>query len=72
MLPLQRDRLLLIGTDKGLSVMDMYPVEWADGNDDKVGIIQKGPSEAQALAVWTGEAYDPFYSPFARRLIRPL
>jgi len=52
--------------------MDMYPVEWADGNDDKVGIIQKGPSEAQALAVWTGEAYDPFYSPFARRLIRPL
>lgn len=55
-LPLQRDRLLLIGTDKGLSVMDMYPVEWADGNDDKVGVIQKGPSEAQALAVWTGEA----------------
>ncbi|KAG6331375.1 hypothetical protein ID866_7713 [Astraeus odoratus] len=55
-LPLQRDRLLLIGTDKGLSVMDMYPVEWASGNDGNVGIIQKGPSEAQARVVWTGEA----------------
>lgn len=71
-LPLQRDRLLLIGTDKGLSVMDMYPVEWANGEDDNVGIIQKGPSEAQALAVWTGEAYDTFCSTFARRLIQRL
>lgn len=56
-LPLQRDRLLLIGTDKGLSVMNMYPVEWANGEGDQVGIIQKGPSEAQALTIWTGEAY---------------
>lgn len=55
-LPLQRDRLLLIGTDKGLSVMDMYPVEWANGIDGNIGIVQKGPSEAQARAVWTGEA----------------
>ncbi|KAI6127459.1 hypothetical protein EDD16DRAFT_287411 [Pisolithus croceorrhizus] len=55
-LPLQRDRLLFIGTDKGLSVMDMYPVEWANGVDGNIGIVQKGPSEAQARAIWTGEA----------------
>ncbi|KIO12479.1 hypothetical protein M404DRAFT_678478 [Pisolithus tinctorius Marx 270] len=55
-LPLQRDRLLLIGTDKGLSVMDMYPVEWGNGIDSNIGIVQKGPNEAQARALWTGEA----------------
>ncbi|KAF9226775.1 hypothetical protein BS17DRAFT_776114 [Gyrodon lividus] len=53
-LPIQRDRLLLIGTDSGLSVLDMYPTEWA--SDGNVGIIQKGPGEAQARVVWTGEA----------------
>ncbi|KIJ69866.1 hypothetical protein HYDPIDRAFT_77816 [Hydnomerulius pinastri MD-312] len=55
-LPIQRDHLLLIGTDKGLSVLDMYPAEWANGDDGNVGIIHKGPNEAQARVVWTGEA----------------
>ncbi|KAF8138761.1 hypothetical protein EV363DRAFT_544737 [Boletus edulis] len=53
-LPINRDRLLLIGTDNGLSVLDMYPLEWA--SDGNVGIVQKGPGEAQARVVWTGEA----------------
>ncbi|KAF9238822.1 hypothetical protein BU15DRAFT_88258 [Melanogaster broomeanus] len=46
-LPIQR-------TDNGLSVLDMYPTEWA--SDGTIGIIQKGPGEAQARVVWTGEA----------------
>ncbi|KAF8838617.1 hypothetical protein BDN67DRAFT_971241 [Paxillus ammoniavirescens] len=53
-LPIQRDRLLLIGTDSGLSVLDTYPTEWA--SDGNVGIIQKGPGEAQERVVWAGEA----------------
>lgn len=53
-LPINRDHLLLIGTDNGISVLDMYPMEWAsDGNS---GIIQKGPGDAQARVMWTGEA----------------
>lgn len=54
-LPINRDRLLLIGTDSGLSVLDMYPLEWASDGD--VGIIQKGPGDAQARVIWTGDAY---------------
>lgn len=54
-LPINRDRLLLIGTDHGLSVLDMYPMEWA--SDGNTGIIQNGPGDAQARVVWTGEAY---------------
>lgn len=57
-LPINRDRLLLIGTDTGLSVLDMYPMEWASDGD--VGIIQKGPGDAQARVIWTGEAYVAF------------
>ncbi|KAG8218907.1 hypothetical protein J3R82DRAFT_4588 [Butyriboletus roseoflavus] len=53
-LPINRDRLLLIGTDNGLSVLDMYPMEWA--SDGNTGIIQNGPGDAQARVVWTGEA----------------
>ena len=57
-LPINRDRLLLIGTDNGLSVLDMYPMEWA--SDGNVGIVHKGPGDAQARVVWTGEAYVVF------------
>ncbi|KAG9317715.1 hypothetical protein JVU11DRAFT_1929 [Chiua virens] len=53
-LPINRDRLLLIGTDHGLSVLDMYPMEWATDGD--VGIVHKGPGEAQARVLWSGEA----------------
>lgn len=57
-LPINRDRLLLIGTDNGLSVLDMYPMEWA--SDGNVGIVHKGPGDAQARVVWSGEAYVVF------------
>ncbi|KAH7931183.1 hypothetical protein BV22DRAFT_1101159 [Leucogyrophana mollusca] len=52
LLPLQSDRLLLIGHDRGLSVLNMYPQEWAETG----GIMQKGPDEAQSRPIWTGEA----------------
>lgn len=57
-LPLQHDRLLLIGTDVGLSVLNMFPAKWADETspDGVTGIIQKGPADAQARVMWIGEA----------------
>ncbi|KAG2073578.1 hypothetical protein BDR04DRAFT_1094494 [Suillus decipiens] len=57
-LPLQHDRLLLIGTDVGLSVLNMFPAKWADETspDGVTGLIQKGPADAQARVMWTGEA----------------
>ncbi|EGN92045.1 hypothetical protein SERLA73DRAFT_173171 [Serpula lacrymans var. lacrymans S7.3] len=51
-LPLQSDRLLLIGHDSGLSVLNMFPSEWVDTG----GLVQKGPNEAQARPIWEGEA----------------
>lgn len=56
-LPLHRDRLLLIGTDTGLSVLNMFPEKWADETSGGTGLIQKGPADAQARVIWTGEAY---------------
>ncbi|KZT29428.1 hypothetical protein NEOLEDRAFT_1166915 [Neolentinus lepideus HHB14362 ss-1] len=50
LLPLPGDRMLLIGHDDGLSVLDMFPQEWAEG-----GLLSKGPSEAQAKLIWQGE-----------------
>ncbi|KAH7914438.1 hypothetical protein BJ138DRAFT_1000224 [Hygrophoropsis aurantiaca] len=52
LLPIQSERLLLIGHDSGLSVLNMYPQEWAESG----GILQKGPDEAQSRPIWTGEA----------------
>ncbi|THU91878.1 hypothetical protein K435DRAFT_758637 [Dendrothele bispora CBS 962.96] len=52
LLPLVGDRLLLIGHDDGLSVLDMYPREWNGSG----GITVKGPEEAQARAIWQGES----------------
>lgn len=51
LLPLESDRLLLIGHDEGLSVLDMFPQEWNDGG----GISVKGPDEAQSRLIWQGE-----------------
>jgi hypothetical protein len=51
-LPLLADRLILIGHDEGLSVLDMFPQEWAQNG----GITIKQPSEAQAHLIWRGEA----------------
>ena len=50
LLPLLGDRLMLIGHDDGLSVMDMYPREWND-----YGLVRKGPSDAEARPIWVGE-----------------
>ncbi|KAF5371228.1 hypothetical protein D9758_004150 [Tetrapyrgos nigripes] len=52
LLPLVNDRLLLIGHDEGLSVLDMFPREWNDSG----GITLKGPEEAQARPIWVGES----------------
>lgn len=50
-LPLVNDRLILIGHDDGLSVLDMYPKEW----DERGLVTEKGPAEATAKPIWTGE-----------------
>ncbi|KAJ7181607.1 hypothetical protein C8R43DRAFT_969634 [Mycena crocata] len=52
LLPLLSDRLLLIGHDEGLSVMDMYPQDWNDAG----GIDLKGPEDAKVRAIWEGES----------------
>lgn len=48
-------KLLLIGHDEGLSVLDMYP-----RSEAAAGISIKGPEEAQARSIWTGEGYGVF------------
>ncbi|KAH9173447.1 hypothetical protein EDB89DRAFT_2113970 [Lactarius sanguifluus] len=50
LLPLLGDRLLLIGHDNGLSVLNMFPQEWTDA-----GLQTRGPGEAHAHPIWTGE-----------------
>ncbi|KAF5393039.1 hypothetical protein D9757_001129 [Collybiopsis confluens] len=49
LLPILEGRLLLVGHDEGLSVLDMYP----SSDDTRVSV--KGPEEAQSRAIWTGE-----------------
>jgi hypothetical protein len=49
---LQADRLLLIGHDEGLSVLDMYPQDWNDSG----GIDLKGPEDAAVRPIWEGES----------------
>ncbi|KAL1679998.1 hypothetical protein EV122DRAFT_208705 [Schizophyllum commune] len=51
LLPILSDRLILIGHDEGLSVLDLYPQHW----DNAGHIVQRGPDEAQARTIWTGE-----------------
>ncbi|TFY57224.1 hypothetical protein EVJ58_g7158 [Rhodofomes roseus] len=51
LLPLLNDQILLIGHDRGLSVLDMFPREWTDE-----GLTEKGPTDAEVRAVWEGEA----------------
>lgn len=52
LLPLLNDSLLLIGTDDGLSVLNMFPKEWTDH-----GLMEKGPNDAEAHHIWVGEGY---------------
>lgn len=42
--------MLLIGHDDGLSVLNMFPKEWAEE-----GLTERGPGDAEAHHVWTGE-----------------
>lgn len=51
LLPLPSERLVLIGHDEGLSVLDMFPQEW----NELGGITVKGPDEAQSREIWRGE-----------------
>lgn len=50
-LPLQGDRMLLIGHDDGLSVLDMFPQERTENGDIATG----GPGDAHCWPVWEGE-----------------
>lgn len=50
-LPLLADRMILIGHDGGLSVLDMFPQESAYRGE----LVTKGPSEAQCRPIWKGE-----------------
>jgi hypothetical protein len=50
LLPLPNERLLLIGTDDGLSVLNLFPSEWTEH-----GLTQKGPHDAHSRVIWTGE-----------------
>ncbi|KAJ7681222.1 hypothetical protein B0H17DRAFT_70382 [Mycena rosella] len=52
LLPLLSDRLLLVGHDEGLSVLDMYPQDW----NETGGIDLKGPEDAKARVIWHGES----------------
>ncbi|KAJ3854924.1 hypothetical protein EV368DRAFT_35778 [Lentinula lateritia] len=49
-LSIMEGKFLLIGHDEGLSVLDMYP-----RSEAAAGISIKGPEEAQARSIWTGE-----------------
>ncbi|KAF8806229.1 hypothetical protein BYT27DRAFT_7102540 [Phlegmacium glaucopus] len=51
-LPLLANRVILVGHDDGLSVLDMFPQEWTDQGE----LIVKGPNEAQCRPIWRGES----------------
>ncbi|KAJ3487299.1 hypothetical protein NLJ89_g11728 [Agrocybe chaxingu] len=50
-LPLLGDRMLLVGHDEGLSVLDMFPQQWTEDGD----VLTKGPDEAHCWPIWRGE-----------------
>jgi hypothetical protein len=50
-LPLLANRIILVGHDDGLSVLDMLPQEWTDQGEALV----KGPNEAVCRPIWRGE-----------------
>ena len=51
LLPISNHRLLLIGHDDGLSVLDMFPRDSSPDDEED----EKGPSEAEAKLIWEGE-----------------
>ncbi len=58
--PILSGKLLLVGHDEGLSVLDMYPQEWSETD---AGITIKGPEEAVSRAIWLGEGFGAFNLP---------
>ena len=52
-LPLLADRIILVGHDDGLSVLDMFP----QGSTYSGEVVFKGPNEAQCRPIWKGERY---------------
>jgi hypothetical protein len=50
-LPLQGDRMLLVGHDDGLSVLDMFPQELSQNGD----VATSGPADAHCWPIWEGE-----------------
>jgi hypothetical protein len=53
LLPLMGGKLLLFGHDEGLSVLDLYPQEISESGMASF----KGPDDAQARLLWTGERF---------------
>lgn len=47
------ERLLLLGHDEGLSVLDLFPQEWSEAG----GIDVKSPDEAHTMLIWEGEGW---------------
>jgi hypothetical protein len=66
-LPLLADRIILVGHDDGLSVLDMFPQESAYRGE----VVLKGPNEAQCRPIWKGERCVrlKFYGPWFPFLI---
>ncbi|KAG6866132.1 hypothetical protein C0991_008440 [Blastosporella zonata] len=52
LLALESDKLLLIGHDNGLSVIDTFPHERSEDGS----LVINGPDEAQARTIWTGKS----------------
>ncbi|KAF5321758.1 hypothetical protein D9619_000583 [Psilocybe cf. subviscida] len=51
-LPLLGNRMLLVGHDEGMSVLDMFPTEWTESGQIKTN----GPDEAVCRVMWRGDA----------------
>jgi hypothetical protein len=47
-----QDRFLLLGTNEGLSMLEMYPLATSE-----IGQTVKGPSEAVQRELWHGEGW---------------
>jgi hypothetical protein len=66
-LPILADRLILVGHDDGLSVLDVFPQESTYRGE----VVFKGPNEAQCRPLWKGERCVglKFYGPWSLFLI---
>ena len=51
LLPLSNHHLLLIGHDNGLSVLNMFPSDFSEDDEEN----EKGPADAEVKHIWVGE-----------------